>query len=321
MPLHSIPECAGDAGTQRRPLDAAWICTRYEAVRHRLPQGKFPDAPRSADGLLAIAEQFDALLLDAFGVLNVGAEPIPGAPEVVAELQRAGKAILVLTNGATQSAANALAKYRTWGYAFEPRDVIASRDLLHSALKDWPVHLRWGFAAPEVAALHELPVRHISLELDPNSYDAADAFVFLSTRAWSYEHQALLHEALVQRPRPLLVANPDIAAPREAGFSLEPGHFAHLLADLPGVDARFYGKPFSNAFEEAFNRLHERGLRITERKRVAMVGDSLHTDILGGAAAGCTTVLITGHGLFRDSDCLGPISDSQITPDFILPDV
>ena len=30
-----------------------------------------------------------------------------------------------------------------------------------------------------------------------------------------------------------------------------------------------------------------------------MVGDSLHTDILGGAAAGMTTVLITDHGLFR----------------------
>ena len=35
-----------------------------------------------------------------------------------------------------------------------------------------------------------------------------------------------------------------------------------------------------------------------------MVGDSLHTDILGGAAAGMTTVLITDHGLFRGQDAL-----------------
>ena len=256
--------------------------------------------------------------MDAFGVLNAGGEAIPGAPEVVAELQRLGKTVLVLTNGATQSAADALAKYRRWGYAFASRDVIASRDLLHDALKAWAPNIQWGFAAPEVAALNELPVATISLELDAKAYDEADGFVFLSTRSWSHEQQALLHAALLQRPRPLLVANPDIAAPHEEGFSLEPGHFAHLLAELPGVDARFYGKPFSNAFEEAFARLDERGVQTPDRKRVAMVGDSLHTDILGGAAAGCATVLITGYGLFRGSDHAGPIRESGIVPDYVL---
>ncbi|GIS17855.1 MAG: hypothetical protein CM15mP119_2590 [Alphaproteobacteria bacterium] len=35
-----------------------------------------------------------------------------------------------------------------------------------------------------------------------------------------------------------------------------------------------------------------------------MVGDSLHTDILGGAAAGLGTILITNYGLLRAHDAI-----------------
>ena len=49
-----------------------------------------------------------------------------------------------------------------------------------------------------------------------------------------------------------------------------------------------------------------------------MVGDSLHTDILGGAAAGTKTALIVSHGLFRH-DAPGPyIEQFGIVPDFVV---
>ena len=49
-----------------------------------------------------------------------------------------------------------------------------------------------------------------------------------------------------------------------------------------------------------------------------MVGDSLHTDILGGAAAGMTTVLITDHGLFRGQDALPFCISCGLLPDWIV---
>ena len=51
---------------------------------------------------------------------------------------------------------------------------------------------------------------------------------------------------------------------------------------------------------------------------IAMVGDSLHTDILGGAAAGMTTVLITDHGLFRGQDALPFCISCDLFPDWIV---
>ena len=54
-----------------------------------------------------------------------------------------------------------------------------------------------------------------------------------------------------------------------------------------------------------------------ERSKVAMVGDSLHTDILGGAAAGMQAVLLTGYGLFSNGGADDMISACGITPHWI----
>ena len=52
-------------------------------------------------------------------------------------------------------------------------------------------------------------------------------------------------------------------------------------------------------------------------ERIAMVGDTLHTDILGGAAAGWGTILITDHGIFRGLDVDPFIAASDLVPDVI----
>ena len=130
----------------------------------------------------------------------------------------------------------------------------------------------------------------------------------------SDERQARLARTLGSRPRPFLVGNPDVSAPRVGGFSLEPGHYSHRIADLPRVDARFFGKPFANAFDAVRRRLGQ----AVDGARVAMVGDSLHTDILGGAAAGFRTVLVTGHGVFSGLHPGAWIERTGIVPDFII---
>ena len=53
--------------------------------------------------------------------------------------------------------------------------------------------------------------------------------------------------------------------------------------------------------------------------RIIMVGDTLHTDILGGAAAGLATALVTDHGALKDLDVEAAIARSQIVPGYVLP--
>ena len=49
-----------------------------------------------------------------------------------------------------------------------------------------------------------------------------------------------------------------------------------------------------------------------------MVGDTLHTDILGANAYGIKSILMTNHGLFKNEKISEMIKISKIIPDFIV---
>jgi len=285
--------------------DARWAFARYRAIAHNLPTASrgFPPFSAPVPDLSAVIARYDGFILDAFGVLNIGGTAIPGAVERIAQIRAAGKKLVVLTNGASAPQAAALAKYHHWGFDFAPDEVIASRDLAAEALRAQAGV--WAAIGPAGAPLDDLPgdVR----PLDDHLLATADGFLFLGSEGWDDSKQAALKAALRAKPRPVICANPDVVAPRETGFTWEPGHYA---CDLP-VPVQFYGKPFGGALQAALNRLD------LPANRVAMVGDTLHTDILGGRAAGCFTVLITGHGFFKGVDPQPFISATGLVPDFI----
>ncbi|KPQ06636.1 MAG: putative sugar phosphatases of the HAD superfamily [Rhodobacteraceae bacterium HLUCCA12] len=293
-------------------VDLDWAFDRYEALRSRLPQAAFSGTPRKVEDLSAVFDRYDGFVLDAFGVLNVGETAIPGAVERIAQMRAAGKRVVVLTNGASYPRASALAKYARLGFDFTPDEVVASRDLAAAALAGQGNRL-WAAITAAGATFDDLPTRITALDTDPALLARAEGFLFLGSEGWTPQRQAALKAALSARPRPVVVANPDIVAPREDGLTLEPGHFAH---DLPGFGTpmapEFHGKPFGGAFDAALARLGD-----LPRERVAMVGDTLHTDVLGGRAAGLGTVLIAAHGLFKGLDPAPYIARSGIVPDVI----
>ncbi len=294
-------------------VDSDWAFAQYERVRQVLPKANFPTASIRISHISEISEQFDVFLLDAFGVLNVGQEVIPGAPEWVGALQSAGKKVLVVANGATFSPSVSLKKYQDFGFDFDPRDIIASRNILADALNGRDEKL-WGVMASTGGAIDELSVNCIQLGQDPADFERVEGFIFLGSGEWTLMQQAMIVASLQRRPRPVFVGNPDIVAPRETGLSLEPGWFAHEIARKSEVVPQFFGKPFENIYQRALQRVGEN----VALERVVMVGDTLHTDVLGGAAAGVKSVLMADYGLFAGLDVDPFIATSGIVPDYIL---
>ena len=257
-------------------------------------------------------------MLDAFGVLNVGEGPIAGAPERIAALQKAGKRVIVLTNGATFNRQKSLVKYKGFGFDFKLDDIIASRDVLAAELKSHDPKFKWGVAAIPEANLADFGPNFHLLGDDQSGYDKSDGLILLSSLGWNMDLHAKMLQSLKANPRPLLVGNPDVVAPREDKFSIEPGFYAHDIANQTRVEPLFCGKPFTNSFEAVKARLASEGLTVPA-SRIAMVGDTLHTDILGGAAAGFRTILVENHGLFRGVQTAPYIEKCGIVPDFIVP--
>ncbi|MCR9257838.1 MAG: HAD hydrolase-like protein [Alphaproteobacteria bacterium] len=295
--------------------NATWAFRRYEEIRTRLPRGaRFPAAPVNVPHLGALTDDFEAFVFDSFGVLNVGGQAIPGAADRLAALRTAGKQIVVLTNAATTPLRDNVAKYRGLGFDFAASEIVSSRAVLADALRETDPDWTWAVAANADADVDELPVRTVPMSGD-GEWMEADGFILLSSGGWSNAVMDAVTQALAARPRPVWVGNPDLVAPFEGGFYEQPGSFAHDLADRLGIEPVFFGKPFGNAFDMV-HRLLPAGC---DPGQVLMLGDTLHTDILGGAAAGFKTGLVTDHGVMKTLDVDACCAASGIVPDYILP--
>ena len=286
----------------------------YIAVRDRLPRlgvrGRYATAERLGD----IVAPYDVVLLDAYGVLNVGESAVPGAVEFVGRLRSAGKRVMVVSNSAGYPKRVMVERYLRLGFDFAPEEVVSSREaLLHRLAADggrlWGLMLSPGYGTEDLGRL-----RTVFLADDSAEYERAEGFLLIGSDGWSDGRQALLEAALLRRPRPVLVGNPDLVAPREGGLTLEPGHFAHRLADRTGIAPEFCGKPFPAIFEIAASRLPSP----VAPERVLMVGDTLHTDVLGAKAMGHAAALVTGYGSLAGADINRAIVEAGIVPDYVV---
>jgi glycerol 3-phosphatase-2 len=297
------------------PADAPEAFARYEAIRHRLPRVCLPTHTEALRSLEDVADHVDGFLLDAFGVLNIGDRAVAGAVARMRELRARGRRLMVLTNAASFPTVQLVDKYHRLGFDFAHDEVVSSRDVAAARLEAIAPGATWAAIPAEGDSFGDLPAAMRDAVADPAALDEADAVLFLSSSRWTPALQALLLDALRRRPRPVVVANPDLVAPQGSGaLSREPGWFAHALPDDLQMHIQWFGKPFPDAFRDAIART------ALPPARLAMAGDTLHTDVLGGAAAGCRTALVTGHGLFAGHDVRGFVRSSGLTPDFMLTD-
>ena len=306
------PKTATETTMLTLPLDKAWA--RYEAIRERLPAVSARGSTRHVRGLLDVAAEFDGFLFDSFGVLNVGETAIPGAAECLDALRRMGKRVRVLTNAASYTGDAALLKYRRMGLDVRRDEIISSRDVTFAHLDAVAPGLNWGAIASKDDDFADAGgIRMFDLLATGRSWDAAEGLLFLSSARWTAELQEHLVAALIRRPRPVVIGNPYLVAPREGGLSVEPGFWAHDLQDRTGTVPHLFGKPYPEAFRIALSGMGP--------GRHAMIGDTLHTDILGGQAAGLATILVTEHGIFAGHDTAPFIAQSGIVPDIALPSI
>ncbi|MBF0096633.1 MAG: HAD hydrolase-like protein [Magnetococcales bacterium] len=269
-----------------------------------------------------LVQHFDLVLLDAFGVLYRGKQVIPGAPAAVARLYQQGIPLRVVSNNASQTPQRLQQQLQTMGFGFALAEVWTSGMVIADYLADSPwrgqPYYLVGSAESLLAYAPEAP--HLCVNLRPGEgWREARFLLMCSNRDYYGQKQQFQVEALLaQQPLPVLLANPDLVTPDEDGtFSVVAGYTAADWVDRYRCPWVGLGKPFAPLYARV--RAAFPGL---DPRRCLMVGDTLDTDILGGAAQGFATCLTLSGACAQDAHRLPELCRERgIFPDFVVPSI
>ncbi|HYO93494.1 MAG TPA: TIGR01459 family HAD-type hydrolase [Polyangiaceae bacterium] len=291
-----------------------------------------PTAPMTSSvppvlcGLRAIAPQYDAFLVDLWGVIHDGVRPFPGASDALRALASAGRPVVFVTNSSRTGArvADMLSEmgigpelYRAVVSSGDvTRDALIARDAgVFGLLPEQPRCWHFGDRA-FVPWLFELGLSFVD---ELANADLVVATGGVADDAGLARVRRLLAPAAA-RGLPLVCTNPDRVIPGAAGLTLGPGAVARAYTQLGGR-VFLYGKPHAPIYEAA-----RRHLAQVPTSRLVAIGDLLETDIQGARAARIASVLITqtgGHavalGTAPGCAALGAaFRAAEVTPDMLL---
>jgi HAD superfamily hydrolase (TIGR01459 family) len=254
-------------------------------------------------GLRDIADRYDVLILDLWGVVHNGVEPYPGVLDCFDELHGAGKRIVLLSNAPR---VNEKVQLQVAGFGV-PREsydqLVTSGDItrLSVSRREDP----W-FAALGKRYFHVGPERDWGL-LEGAGVDevddlAAAEFVLCSglydDNTETADDYAEIFKKARGRDLPMICANPDLFVVRGERTVPCAGALGVAYEEMGG-NVRYGGKPYPLAYEVCFTMLAE-----TPKSRILAVGDSFRTDIAGANGAGIASLFIVG-GIHADELGLG----------------
>ena len=274
-----------------------------------------------------LAENYDAIAFDSYGVLVDGIDPLPGAIEFTDRLNRVGKPWLLATNDASRLTDHRVEVMSGQGFGITTDQVISAGSLLGRYFEERGligtqcIATGSGEAVEFVRIAGCEPVPLTSKDESSTSLALAGITGYDWSAATSDMLTLIIRRMDAGNPLHLVVPNPDVLYPDGSDrFSIGPGGIAELIeaavsrrfGDDDAVKFTKLGKPYAPMFDAIKERL-------SGYERIAFVGDQLHTDIAGANQAGLDSVLIgTGITRWKDASDLEDVPDSMM-PNHLLP--
>jgi ribonucleotide monophosphatase NagD (HAD superfamily) len=270
-----------------------------------------------------LLDRYAGILLDVYGVLLDGSGALPGAHELIDELERRKLPYAIVTNDASRSIDTYVKRFAKFGLAIAGDRLVTSGSLLPGyfaskslagarvcvlGTEDSVDFVRAG--GGKVVPLEQ------GLDFDVLAVCDDAGFEFLPGIEWVLS--ALVRGIEAGRRPTLVLPNPDLVYPKGPG---ELGFTAGAIALVieAALARRFphdrfvfdrLGKPEPHLFAQAAKLL---GIA---PERLLMIGDQLETDVAGARAAGCDVALLAGISRWRDEHSTDDAK--QLAPTWLL---
>ncbi len=248
-------------------------------------------------GLAPIADRYDGLILDVWGVLHDGERPYPGVRETLARLKSTGKRIVLLSNAPMRTPP---VRARLAGFGIGPElydDVLTSGEEVWLNLRDRTDPFYAGLGR---RCLWIGPQRHATVvtDLDLTLVETVeDADFLLNTGPDDLDEAASAFQPLLRaaaaRGLPMICANADLHVMQGDTVIQCAGVLAKRYEEHGGA-VRWHGKPFASVYHGCFRLLGE-----IVPTRILAIGDNIDTDIAGARGVGIDCALVAG-GIHAD---------------------
>ncbi len=219
----------------------------------------------------------EGLLIDLDGTVYLGRELIPGSDRAIDRLRDGGVPFLFTTNTSRMSRSDISASLGSMGLRVDPSEIFSAPVAAARWLRDEGVrriHLLVADSTREDFAGFEIT------DDQPDAVlvgDLGAEFTFERLNAGFRSLRAGARLVAIHRNRFWLT---------DQGPTLDAGPFVAALEYASRQQAILVGKPSPAFFDAASSLL---GIR---RQGLAVVGDDLETDVLGGRAAGLVTIQV-----------------------------
>jgi len=252
-------------------------------------------------GLSDIAERYDVIFSDVWGVIHNGRAHFPLAVAALRRFRERGGLVVLITNAPRP---NRLIVQQLNGLAVAPssyNDLVTSGDVtlsLMAAHGQMPLH---HIGPARDGALFEVLASDFGLQ--PPRVPVARAGYIVCTglndelRETPADYDQLFAD-MRDRNLQMICANPDIVVHSGDTLLYCAGALAQRF-EQQGGEVVYAGKPHAPIYERALAAAQRERDRPIDRRRILTIGDAFHTDISGAAVQNLDALLIT-QGIHRD---------------------
>lgn len=267
-----------------------------------------------------LIDRYEVILFDSYGVLKNYQGIIEEAQDTLKFIRQQKKRYRILTNDASSSPERLSKKFALGGIEIRPHRFITSGMMARSFIETKSIEGKILYLGTEVSSEFIVEANKERISVNDFTLDQCDdigCVVFLDDEG--YDWNTTINKVvnlLRRRSLPVIVANSDMIYPvSKNDVSIATGAIATLTESVLGRSFIRFGKPDVQMFIHAFDDLRKDDPGL-QKKDILMVGDTLHTDILGGVKFGIDTVLVLS-GNTTDRNVHTAIAASGIMPDYI----
>jgi HAD superfamily hydrolase (TIGR01459 family) len=244
--------------------------------------------PVHVEGLQPLADRYDLVLCDVWGVLHNGVKAYGAASDALTRFRANGGRVVLVSN-APRPGASVGTQLDGFGVPRTAYDaIVTSGDLTRLAIEE-----RIDRIVHHIGPPRDMPI-YDGLDVRFGSIDEADYVVcsgFDNDEEETVEDYRAPLETMRRRDLLMVCANPDLIV--ERGHMILPcaGTIALAYEEMGGK-VFYAGKPHGPVYDRALDVAAELSAQAIRKERVLAVGDAIRTDIAGAVGYGIDSLMI-----------------------------